>query len=84
MSEQWELWLFLSGISDDEYEHDYQLFELLADKYGLTDYSGLINLIDDLTETIEIGESPLTKKRYKGFANNGIWLHKKEVKQSEK
>lgn len=74
-----ELSLFLAGIKDDEYEDDYQLFDLIADKYGLEDMEKFNNLITDLIDLIEVGESPLTKKVYKGFASDRIWLAKTEI-----
>ena len=79
MSDSWELMLFLSDIEEDDYEDDCQTFDDIAEKYGLEDMDGFELLIHDLTELIDIGDSPLTGQRYKGFAHNNLWLHKKEV-----
>ena len=79
MSDIWELMLFLSAIEEKDYEDDCQTFDIIAEKYGLNDMDKFELLINDLTKLIEIGDSPLTEKRYKGFVANNFWLHKKEV-----
>ncbi len=37
------------------------------------------NLINALLPLIDVGKSPLTGKRYKGFAVNGVWFAKVEI-----
>ena len=36
--------------------------------------------IEGLMEMIDVGDSPLTGKRCKGFAINGMWLARTEIK----
>ncbi|MCP3850567.1 MAG: hypothetical protein GY694_10065 [Gammaproteobacteria bacterium] len=79
MNDIFELMLFLAGIEDDGYKDDEQLFNLLTDKYGVNDIGKFQHLIDDLLYLVEIGESPLTKTLYKGFASENMWLAKVAV-----
>ncbi|MCP3676014.1 MAG: hypothetical protein GY829_16325 [Gammaproteobacteria bacterium] len=79
MNDIFELMLFLSGIEDEDYEDDEQLFYLLTEKYGVNDIGKFKHLIDDLLYLVEIGESPITKTLYKGFASDKIWLAKVAV-----
>ncbi len=37
------------------------------------------SLINALLPLIDVGKSPLTNKRYKGFAVNGAWFAKVEI-----
>lgn len=74
----------LYGLDIDADDYDtWQLEELLTDKAqdeGLVPM--LAELIERLCGLVDVGESPLTKKVYKGFTHpekENLWLVKKEV-----
>lgn len=74
MRDPFELAIYLTK-DEEEWE------QAIQDRYGI-DYVGFSHLISDLMPLIDVGESPLTKKLYKGFADSErqIWLEKIEVK----
>lgn len=72
---------------DDNSSEEMDINEMddgLIEKYGIGEkdpcevFEGIAN---DLLSLIEVGESPMTEKLYKGFADikKGVWLMKKEV-----
>ena len=75
-----ELAMVLVGLDyDDENSHELDLDELLIEKYNIESYDAFRKLLDDLMPMIAMGESPLTKKVYKGFGKNGVFLCKIEA-----
>ena len=52
--------------------------EILIQKFA-EDESEFKHFMDDLINSIDVGVSPLTKTRFKGFAKDGIFLAKVEV-----
>ena len=79
LGDEWEIMLHLSDITEDDYEDDIQTFDNLAEKYGLNDYDLFCNLVKDLANMIDVGKSPLTETRYKGFAHNEMFLYRIEI-----
>jgi len=78
----YELALHLCGMDPDndvDFENEEKVDEILYEKYGIEDTEGLDKLIKDLAKLIDIGKSPLTEKRYKGFTNEVSLLYKIEV-----
>lgn len=76
-----ELACKVTGLDYDEIDADTEIIENeLLEVYGI-DLSGFTDLISILLPMIDYGESPLTKKKYKGFADieNQRWLIKTEV-----
>lgn len=75
-----ELAMHLTGFDPvyDDFDYD-QVEELLYDKYSI-DMEPFNKLVGELVNLINVGESPLTKKIYKGFGHDGFWLVKKEIK----
>jgi len=80
-SETYELCLLLCGLnpnSDEDFNDESKVDEILYDKYGIEDTAGLDELIRDLAKLIDIGVSPFTGKRYKGFSKGEEWVYKIE------
>jgi hypothetical protein len=78
----YDLALHLCGMNpenDADFENEEKVDEILYEKYGIEDTEGLDKLIKDLGKLIDVGKSPLTEKRYKGFANERNWLYKIEL-----
>ena len=74
MIDVFELAIYLTSDEDD-WE------TTICDKYGI-DYEDFQVLVNELLPLIEVGESPLTGKQYKGFADvsHAQWLVKTEIK----
>ena len=62
-----ELWYHLLGEDVDDIE------QAIYDRFEL-DLTTVESLFDKLIPLIDVGESPLTGDRYKGFASDGMWL----------
>jgi hypothetical protein len=78
----YELAQHLCGMNpenDDDFQNKGKVDEILYQKYGIEDTGGLDKLIKDLAKLITVCESPLTRIRYKGFANDEGWLYKIEL-----
>ena len=63
----------IGGLDDDADVYDY-VFE----NYNV-DWYDFCRLIDTLMPLIVVGESPLTKKIYRGFGKDGMFFIKQEV-----
>ncbi len=53
--------------------------EAIENMYNI-DYDSFIELISAIVPLVNVGQSPLTQKVYKGFAVDNTWLVKEEVK----
>jgi len=76
-----ELACKITGLDYDEIDADErQIEEALIDQFGC-DFNQFCLMISRLIPLIDIADSGLTGKRYKGFADieNGIWLTKIEI-----
>lgn len=76
-----ELACVILGVDYDEIEGDFGTIERELWEQLNIDFDGFTNLINRLVPLIDVGKSPLTSKRYKGFADtkNQCWLAKVEV-----
>lgn len=59
---------------------DVDVLDYVIEKYNI-DWEDFCYLIRNLMPLIEYGESPLTKKRYKGFGKDGLFFIKQEINQ---
>ena len=78
----YELALYLCGMNPDndaDFENEEMVDKILYEKYGIEDTEGLDKLIKDLAKLIDVGKSPITGKRYKGFSNQEGWMYKIEI-----
>ena len=78
----YELVQHLCGLDEDA---DYDaIHESLYEKYEI-EMHNLEKIIKDLLPLIDVGVSPITNQRFKGFSvrdgENGFWLVKIEVNQ---
>lgn len=75
-----ELAAHILGVSIDTDEEYDALEEKLSDRYFLA-MDDFYDIVSKLVPLIDIGTSPLTQTRYKGFADteNQRWLVKIEV-----
>lgn len=77
MNDAFELAAHFADSEDEE-----TIEKVLNDTYGIG-FNEFSNLVADLAKMIDIGESPFTKKMYKGFSiregNRGTWLYKIEA-----
>lgn len=74
-----ELACYLAGLDYDEIDADENIIEEhIYAEFGI-DLEQFTELINRLLPMIDVGKSPLTNKRYKGFAQPGIWLVKIEI-----
>jgi len=61
-------------------DDDVDVDDYLDEKYkGEVSWDCFVKIINDLTPFIVMGESPLTKKVYRGFGKNGVFFLKQEV-----
>lgn len=67
-----ELMMYLTGGDCDEPSDKFE------EKYNINSDLAYA-LIKDLLPLCETGQSPLTKKYYRGFSSGEFWLIKKEV-----
>lgn len=76
-----ELAAHLCGLNYDDVEYN-EIEQALFDKFNI-DYDSFQNLIELLVPMIDVGTSPLTGTRYKGFSkiegNHGCWVLRIEV-----
>lgn len=83
MDRNYELILFLLSKhypnKDFEEMDEFEVYNWFYDHYGVTDEQ-FDDLITDLLPLCSEGVSPLTEKRYRGFACYNIWLLNKEIK----
>lgn len=74
-----ELACHLLEIDYDEIDGDESVIdEKMIDAFEC-DLNCFGNLIRRLLPLIDVGESPITKKQFKGFAENGRWLARTEL-----
>jgi hypothetical protein len=76
-----ELACHITGLDYDEIDADTTTIEeKLYEEFGC-DLEQFTDIIQRLLPMIDIGVSPLTKKRYKGFSDTekGIWFVKMEA-----
>jgi hypothetical protein len=76
-----ELACYIVGLDYDEIDADEQIIdEKLQEEFGC-DLKQFTQIIRILLPLIDVGTSPLTEKRYKGFADNKLkmWFVKTEV-----
>lgn len=77
-----ELVCKITGLDYDEIDADTSIMEeKLIDEFGC-DLGQFQDIIERLLPLVSQGQSPLTEKYYKGFADEekGMWLTKMEVK----
>lgn len=74
-----ELACEIVGLDYDEIDADTETINVeLQNKFGI-DLHDFAQLMEKLLPMIDVGESILTHKKYKGFGKNGIWLLKQEI-----
>lgn len=81
-----ELACHITGLDYDEIDADTSIIqEKLYDEFGC-DLDQFTDLIQRLLPLIDVGSSPLTNKRYKGFSDTEkqIWLVKCEVSANDR
>jgi hypothetical protein len=82
MSDFFPLAAHLAGLDPDmdETPENVEMVEVgLAEKFDLDDLVSFDLLIKELLPLIEIADSALTMRRYKGFAQDGVWLAKSDA-----
>lgn len=76
-----ELAAHLVGLNYDDVDYS-EIEQSLYDKFNV-DYDSFCDLITALVSMIDVGTSPLTGTRYKGFSkiegNHGCWVLRVEV-----
>ena len=77
MTNRLEVELLIYDMFPESENEDFPI-EWLAEKIADGDLE-LDDFILRLLDMIDVGESPLTTKKYKGFAKDGVFLLKKEV-----
>ena len=76
-----ELACYITGLDYDEIDADEEIIdEKLQEEFGCN-LQQFTHIIQRLLPMIDVGSSPLTQKRYKGFSDveKHIWLVKTEV-----
>lgn len=74
-----ELACKILGINYDDVDSS-DIEQSLYEEFEI-DFEAFQNIVSRLLPLIDVGESPLTKKRYKGFSNQmGSWYTKIEIK----
>lgn len=76
-----ELACKITGLDYDEIDADSATIQdEIYERFGC-DLDQFTEIIAHLLPLIDVGESPLTKKRYKGFSDieNGVWITKMEI-----
>lgn len=76
-----ELACYITGIDYDEIDADEEVIdEKLQEEFGC-DLQQFTNIIQRLLPMIDVGSSPLTQNRYKGFSDTEkkMWFVKIEV-----
>ena len=79
-----DIYEIVCNLCDLKQDSDYDdVHQALWDKYEV-DMDNFEKIIKDLLPLIDIGESPLTGIKYKGFSKQeggcGFWLAKLEIK----
>lgn len=76
-----ELACKITGLDYDEIDADTQIIEEKLYEEFEIDLENFANIISRLLPLIDVGESPLTQKVYKGFSDveKQMWLVKTEV-----
>lgn len=62
-------------ITEDQVD---ELSDQLASRFGI-DIQELADLAGALLPLVDVGVSPLTRARYKGFGNGGVWICKAKL-----
>lgn len=81
-----ELACKIVGLDYDEIDADTQKIEdALYHRFGIG-VDVLSDIVSRLLPLIDVGESPISKKRYKGFSDteNQMWLVKMEIPNPKK
>lgn len=81
-----ELACKLTGLDYDEIDADeVQIADALTDQFGC-DLEQFTKIISLLLPLIDVGESPMSKKRYKGFSDveSQMWFVKMEIPSKKK
>jgi hypothetical protein len=77
--EDMELAIAVLGINEDECEDiDSEIDNLLAECYEI-DLQTFSRIAGTLLDLIDVGTSPITGEKFKGFAKDGCWLVKRRV-----
>lgn len=74
-----ELACKILGIDYDEIDADTQIIEEELYNQFETDLKNFSDIVNRLLPLIDIGESPLTKEKFKGFSTGQMWLAKVPV-----
>lgn len=80
-----ELACKITGLDYDEIDADEtQIEEALLERFGC-DLPQFADMMSRLVPLIDVGSSPLTKERYKGFADTEkqIWLLKMKIEKQK-
>jgi hypothetical protein len=80
-----ELACKIVGLDYDEIDADEQVIEdKMIDLYGC-DLDQFASIIDKLLPMIDVGSSPITKERYKGFSDTEkqMWFVKMKINKSK-
>ena len=76
-----ELACYITGLNYDEIDADTDIIdEKIIEEFGC-DLQQFTCIIQRLLPMIDVGSSPLTNKRYKGFSNTekGVWFVKMDI-----
>lgn len=76
-----ELAAHILGVTEQYEESDepsYLIEDVLYEELGIN-FDTFHEIVSLLVPLITVAESPLTKKLYKGFGADGVWLVKEEV-----
>ena len=77
MIEDYDLAAYLANINPDT--EDDEIAEAFYNQYGI-DVNEFNSIAEQLIHLVDVGTSPLTGERYKGFSNGkGLWLAKIRV-----
>lgn len=76
-----ELACVVLGLDYDEIDADTSIIEQKLDEEFFIDLSTFQSIVNRLLPLIQVGNSPLTEEKYKGFANTEkeMWLVKTKV-----
>ncbi len=79
-TEALELACVILDLNEDDEDIAEQVEEKLVNIYEI-ELSSFMKLIDKLLPLATIGQSPLTKEWYRGFALGNAWIVKREIEQ---
>lgn len=74
-----ELACKILGIDYDEIDSDTEIINEELHNQFETDLDIFRDIVNRLLPLIDVGESPITKKKYKGFSSGNSWLTKVPV-----